>query len=230
MEKVKSFLVLIILGMVVIACSKKDSSDIDPVIPFYQDYKVVYKKYKNLTKAKATFREKNKDGIRLELQPPAKILCNGKTSSFSNVGNYFYNWEFPGNANASFILTDNKFRVFINNILFSEINDIAFPESFNTVNLNGTSVLHWVGTPLQEGEFVMAMIIQGDKFSGSYFIDSTGSTSIKLTEDLMFDLTSGNAELLLSRETHLGDVNQPDGDAGGRRIFLVETKKAIVLN
>ena len=46
----------------------------------------------------------------------------------------------------------------------------------------------------------------------------------------MFDLVPGNAELLLSRETHLGNVNHPDGNAGGRRVILVETKKAIVLN
>ncbi|MBE9482005.1 MAG: hypothetical protein IMY69_09945 [Bacteroidetes bacterium] len=230
MIKVNRFLVIFILGIVVIGCSKKKSSDIDPYIPFYQDYKVVYKKFKNLTKAKATFREKNKDGIRLELQYPAKILCNGKPSSFSNVGNYFYNWEFSGNADAYFKLTDNKLRVFNNSILFSEINDIGFPESFNTVNLNGTSVLHWSGTPLQEGEFVMAMILQGDKFSGSYFNDTIGSTSLALTNDIMFDLVPGNAELLLSRETHLGNVNHPDGNAGGRRVILVETKKAIVLN
>ena len=230
MKKANCILFIAILGMVVIGCSKKDSSDIDPVIPFYQDYKVVYKKYKNLTKAKATFREKNKDGIRLELQPPAKILCNGKTSSYSNVGNYFYNWEFSGNANAYFQLTDNRLRVFNNSILFSEINDIGFPESFNSVNLNGTSVLHWTGTPLQEGEFVMAMILQGDKFSGSYFNDTIGSTSLALTYDGMFDLVAGYAEILLSRETHLGNVSQPDGDAGGRRVILVETKKAIVLN
>ena len=91
MKKIKIFSVIFILGLVVVGCSSKKSSDIDPYIPFYQDYKVVYKKFKNLTKAKATFREKNKDGIRLELQYPAKILCNGKPSSFSNVGNYFYN-------------------------------------------------------------------------------------------------------------------------------------------
>jgi len=230
MKKANCILFIVILGMVVIGCFKKDSSDIDPVIPFYQDYKVVYKKYKNLTKAKATFREKNKDGIRLELQPPAKILCNGKTSSYSNVGNYFYNWEFSGNANAYFQLTDNRLRVFNNSILFSEINDIGFPENFNSVNLNGTSVLHWTGTPLQEGEFVMAMILQGDKFSGTYFNDTIGSTSLALTYDGMFDLVAGYAEILLSRETHLGNVSQPDGDAGGQRVILVETKKAIVLN
>ncbi|MCD4791451.1 MAG: hypothetical protein K8R37_15760 [Bacteroidales bacterium] len=230
MKKVNCILIIVILGVAIIGCEKKSSSDIDPVIPFYQDYKVVYKKYKNLTKAKATFREKNKDGIRLELQPPAKILCNGKTSSYSNVGNYFYNWEFSGNANAYFQLTDNRLRVFNNSILFSEINDIGFPESFNTVNLNGTSVLHWTGTPLQEGEFVMAMILQGDKFSGSYFNDTIGSTSLALTYDGMFDLVAGYAEIQLSRETYLGNVSQPDGDAGGQRVILVETKKAIVLN
>ncbi|MCK4406214.1 MAG: hypothetical protein KAV44_00920 [Bacteroidales bacterium] len=76
----------------------------------------------------------------------------------------------------------------------------------------------------------MAMILQGDKFSGSYFNDTIGSTSLALTNDIMFDLVPGNAELLLSRETHLGNVNHPDGNAGGRRVILVETKKAIVLN
>lgn len=230
MKKVKSFLVLLILGMAIIGCNKKSSSDIDPEIPFYQDYKVIYRKYKNLTKAKATFREKNKNGIRLELQPPAKILCNGKPSSFSNAGNYFYNWQFSGNENAYFQLTDNKSRIFNNSILLHEINDIGFPDSFNTVNLDGTTALNWTGTPLQEGEFVMATIYQGDKFSGNYYIDSIGSTSIELTKDLMFDLTPGNAELILSRETHIENVTNPDGDAGGRRIIVVETKKTIILN
>ncbi|MCD4746732.1 MAG: hypothetical protein K8R58_10580, partial [Bacteroidales bacterium] len=69
-----------------------------------------------------------------------------------------------------------------------------------------------------------------DKFSGSYFNDTIGSTSLALTNDIMFDLVAGDAEILLSRETHLGDVSQPDGDAGGRRVILVEAKKAIVLN
>lgn len=230
MKKAKSILSIVILGMIIIGCSSKKSSDIDPHIPFYQDYKVVYKKHKNITRVKATFREKNADGIRLELQLPAKVLCNGKGSSFSNVENYFYHWEFSGNADALFQLTDNRSHVFSNQILFSEVNDISFPTSFNTVDLNGTTVLHWVGTPLKEGEFVTATIVQGDKFSGNYFIDTIGSTSIALTKDLMLDLTSGNADIDLLRETHLGNVIQPDDDAGGRRVILVETKKTIVLD
>jgi len=225
-----SVLLLSVLSMMVIGCSNKKSSDIDPHIPFYQDYKVIYRKHKNLTIAKATFREKNADGIRLELLPPAKVICNGQGSSFSNVENYFYHWQFSGNANAIFQLTDNRSHIFNNQILFSEINDIGIPESLNTVDLNGTTVLHWVGAPLKEGEFVMATIVQGDKFSGDYFTDSIGSTSIALTKDLMFDLTSGNAEIDLWRETHLGDVTQPDEDAGGRRVIRVEIKKPIELD
>ncbi len=223
-------LLLFVLSMIVTGCSNKKSSDIDPHIPFYQDYKVIYRKHKNLTIAKATFREKNADGIRLELLSPAKVLCNGQGSSFSNVENYFYHWQFSGNADANFQLTDNRSHIFNNQILFSEINDIAIPASFNTVDLNGNTVLHWDGTPLKEGEFVMATIVQGDKFGGDYFTDTIGSTSIALTKDLLFDLTSGNAEIELLRETHLGDVTQPDEDAGGRRIISVEVKKNIVLN
>ena len=225
-----SVLLLFALSMIVNGCSNKKSSDIDPHIPFYQDYKVIYRKHKNLTVAKATFREKDANGIRLELLSPAKVLCNGQGSSFSNVENYFYHWQFSGNADAVFQLTDNRSHIFNNQILFSEINDIGIPENFNTVDLNGTTVLHWVGTPLKEGEFVMATIIQGDKFSGDYFTDTIGSTSITLTKDLMLDLTSGNAEIDLWRETHLGDVTNSDEDAGGRRVIRVEIKKTIVLD
>jgi len=218
---------LFLLLTAILGCSKKESSDVDPNIPFYQDYKMVYKKFDNITKAKATFREKNKDGTRLELKAPAKVLCNSQSSSFSNVGNYFYNWEFPGNADAHFQLTDNKSRVFNNSIFYSEIRNIDFKETFLKVDLNGTSVLAWIGEPLQEGEFVMVIITQGDQSSGSWFTDVTSATSIDLTKDLMFNLTTGNAEILLSRETHLGDVAEPDGDAGGQRIILVEVKKTI---
>jgi len=225
-----SVLFLFILSMLVIGCSHKKSSDIDPHIPFYQDYKVIYRKHKNLTIAKATFREKNADGIRLELLAPAKVLCNSQGSSFSNVGNYFYHWQFSGNTDVDFQLTDNRPYIFHNRILFSEINDIEIPESFNTVDLNGTTVLHWVGTPLKKDEFVMVMILQGDKSSGDYFTDTIGSTSIALTKDLMLDLISGNAEIEVWRETNLGDVTQPDEDAGGRRIICVEIKKNIVLD
>lgn len=51
------------------------------------------------------------------------------------------------------------------------------------------------------------MILQGDKFSGTYFNDTIGSTSLALTYDGMFDLVAGHAGIQLSRETHLGNVS-----------------------
>ena len=211
------------------SCSKVDSNDLDPKVPFYQDYKVVYKKHENTTKAKATFRVKNSSGVRIELESPASILCNDRSSSFSNIENYFYHWNFDGIADVSFKLTDNKSRVFNNQILFSEVLDIDFPESFNIVMLDGTTTFSWIGEPLMEGEFIYGVIVQNEFYSQQFFVDEPGTTSFILPANYMNDLSPGTAKFQIFRESHINTVEEEDLDAGGRRITIVETVKTVTL-
>lgn len=210
-----------------LGCSA-DSNTISSEVPFYQDYKVTYNKSNNTLKAQATFRISNDEGKRLELKSPAKILCNGKTSPWTRLDNYFYNWDFKGKVDAKFVLTNNKEQTIENKILSSEINDVAIPDSFKTVKLNESTVFTWQGEALKENEYLRVELSQGTETSSLLSTDKLGAKSIEITKGALSTLKPGEATFMVYREL-TKDVEVKDASAGGRRVIAVTTEKKITI-
>lgn len=220
---------LLLLGVLVtLSCERIDSNNLKLEVPFYQDYKVTYNKEKNTLVAEATFRANDASGVRLELNSPAKITCNGKTSnSFLKIGHYFYSWDFEGKKDVNFVLINNKGKSFNNQILFSNLNDITIPDDL-IITLDGNTNFTWIGTPLQKNESISAKIVQGEEYFTFSFDDRKGATSFKFPKAFLDNFKKGEASLIITRSL-IKSVTEGDLEAGGELNMAVVTKNKIEL-
>ena len=187
------------------ACAKEESDDLPVSTPVYQDLKVLYDKPDNRTRAYATFRN----------------------TTYTELDNYFYRWSEEGMVDGVFRYTKEGVGTFLNTISRADTNDINVPNGVVLSQLNGGQVF-WSGRPLESGETVSAELKQGSTSSSSVNVSVTGTQSIQLPASLFTNLTTGTAELYLTR-TRTMSIQQSDGSAGGRRIWEVEARGTVAI-
>ena len=210
------------------ACAKEESDDLPVSTPVYQDLKVLYDKPDNRTRAYATFRKSSSLGVRLQLTGGSSITFNNESyTTYTELDNYFYRWSEEGMVDGVFRYTKEGVGTFLNTISRADTNDINVPNGVVLSQLNGGQVF-WSGRPLENGETVSAELKQGSTSSSSVNVSVTGTQSIQLPASLFTNLTTGTAELYLTR-TRTMSIQQSDGSAGGRRIWEVEARGTVAI-
>lgn len=218
----------IALPMLFASCAKEESDDVPVETPIYQDYKVLFDKPENRTRAYATFRKNSSLGVRLQLTGGSSITFNGNSyTTYTELDNYFYRWAADGMVEVVFRYTKEGVGQFVNTIARADTNDIDVPNGVAISRTNGGQV-YWWGVGLEPGETVSAKLKQGSTTTSSVTVTTSGAESIQLPPSLMTNLAAGTADLYLTRTRTLG-LQQADGGAGGRRIVEVEARGTVTL-
>jgi hypothetical protein len=218
----------IALPMLLASCAKEESDDLPVETPIYQDYKVLFDKPENRTRAYATFRKNSSLGVRLQLTGGSSITFNGNSyTTYTELDNYFYRWAADGMVDVVFRYTKEGVGQFVNTIARADTNDIDVPNGVVISRTNGGQV-YWWGIALEPGETVSAKLKQGSTTTSSVTVTTSGAESIQLPPSLMTNLAAGTADLYLTRTRTLG-LQQADGGAGGRRIVEVEARGTVTL-
>ena len=218
-------IISIVIILVTISCKTKDSIEVQTNI--FQDLKAEFRVDDNKTIGWATFREKDEDGIRLELSGEASVLFNGeKHDKFSNLDNYFYSWNTHGLEDVEYTFTDNSGTSFTNKILLNDTINISIPINFIDIELDKTMQVKWVGKPLGENEEIQMYIKQGNLISGLSFLGEEGASIIEMEPSFFDNLSVGEAVLYIERTRTINNIEQAD-EAGGRKVLSVVRNKTI---
>lgn len=218
----------LLLPLFLVACRKEESSELPEDTYIYQDYKVIFDKPENRTRAFATFRKNSSLGVRLELTGGSSIRFNNENwTSYTELDNYFYRWSDEGMVDVEFSFTSAGVGVFANSITRTDTFDVVVPTGVVLSRTNGGQVF-WTGRPLVAGETMKAQLKQSGVNSSTTTLQTAGATSIQLSADIVSSLTAGTADLYLTRTRTLG-LQQQDGNAGGRRIVEVETRGSVTI-
>jgi hypothetical protein len=218
----------LVLPLLLVACRKEESAELPEDTYIYQDYKVLFDKPENRTRAFATFRKNSSLGVRLELTGGSSIRFNNENwTSYTELDNYFYRWTDEGMVDVEFSFTNAGIGVFTNSITRADTFDVQIPTGVVLSRTNGGQVF-WVGRPLVAGETMKAQVKQSGVNSSTSTVQTTGAASIQLSADQLSSLSAGTADLYLTRTRTLG-LQQSDGGAGGRRIVEVEARGTVTL-
>jgi hypothetical protein len=218
----------VVLLVMLSACRKEDSSQLPDNTPIHQDYKVLFDKPENRTRAFATFRKNNAWGTRLQLTGGSGITFNGSGyTTYTELDNYFYRWSTNGMSSVVFRFTKEGVGDLLNGISLSDTIDVAVPGGISVSIPNGAQVF-WIGHPLQAGESVVAQLRQGSTSTSKVTVTTVGAQSVVIPSSVLSTLSPGTAELYLTRSRTLG-IQQADGSAGGRRIVEVEARGTIAV-
>lgn len=223
---------LIIAVILFASCEHESSTILEPNELVYQDLLVRYEYLPNdktRTIAQATFRRKDKSGVRLKLENEKSILFNKEGyKSFSTIFDYFYTWEYDGIIQkGEFNFIKDKDRRFVNAISHSEIVATKIPSSFTKVKIDKNNELLWEGSPLKQGENIQLYFKQGEETGGSSFVSTEGAKKIEFGEIILDKLKKGKAVLYLKRSTVL-DSNKIESDGKNnvkRTVEIVVTKE-----
>jgi hypothetical protein len=224
----KPLIAFIALPAALAACRKESSSDLSPAVPIYQDYKVIFDKPDNKTRAFATFRKHNSLGTRLELTGASTITFNGNGyTSYTEIDNYFYRWSTSGLSGVTFRYVKEGDDEFQNGIALADTFDVSIPLGVALSTVNGGQV-QWVGRPLEQGETLKAQLKQGSSSSSTVTVNTAGAQVVQLPASMVSAMTVGTADLYLTRTRTLG-LQQADGSAGGRRVVEVEARGTVAI-
>lgn len=224
----KPLVAIIALSAALAACRKESSSDLAPAVPIYQDYKVVFDKPDNKTRAFATFRKHNSLGTRLELTGGSSVTFNGNGyASYTELDNYFYRWVANGLSGVTFRYLKEGSGEFQNSIALADTFDVNIPLGVVLSTVNGGQV-PWVGRPLEQGETLKAQLKQGSSSSSTVTVNTTGAQVVQLPASMVSAMSVGTADLYLTRTRTLS-LQHADGNAGGRRVVEVEARGTVVI-
>lgn len=221
-------LIILPLAVLLLSCRKEESSEIAPETSIYQDYKVLFDKPENRTRAFATFRRGGSWGTRLQLTGGSSITFNGNPhSTYTELDNYFYRWSTNGIVDVAFRFDRAGGGIFDNSVLRADTFDIAVPADVSISRVNGGQV-YWIGRPLAEGERLEVWLRQNNSNTSKTTISTTGATAVFLPSSVTSGLSQGTAELYLNRSRTL-HLQEGDGNAGGRRIVEVEARGTVTV-
>ena len=223
MKVLKKYIYIAALFLGLLGCEKEDSSDVNPDVPIYQDFKVVYDMDNTETKALATFREGDENGSRLILNNSASIFINDKKIEYSsNVTNYFYKTILENIIDVNYNFTKNNGTSFSNTVSFIDRPELKMENSIDTVKLDGSSKVYWQSGDLQNNEAINFSIHQGGITGGAGYHSKSGTNYVELGAIIVNDLSEGSAELHIGREKIIEELDEGDQSISNGR-YIIET-------
>jgi hypothetical protein len=221
-------IIILALSILLVACRKEESDTLPEDTSIYQDYKVIFDKTDNRTRAYATFRRSNSWGTRLQLTGGASITFNGNAhSTYTELDNYFYRWNTTGMVDVNFRFTRSDGAWFENSILRNDTNDVAVPANLVLSRTNG-GLATWIGQPLVQGERMEVWVRQNGSNTSKTTLDVAGTSAIFIPGTVLSSLTIGTADLYFNRSRTVA-LNEGDNNAGGRRIIEVEARGTVTI-
>jgi len=225
--RIPAFL-LLALTILLVGCRKEESDTLPEDTSIYQDYKVIFDKPENRTRAFATFRKRNSWGTRLQLTGGSSITFNGNGhTTYTELDNYFYRWNTNGLVDVNLRFTRSDGAWFENSILRSDTNDVAVPVDITLSRTSGGTAT-WIGQPLVQGERMEVWLRQNNSNTSKTTVDVAGTQAVFLPASIVSGLTQGTAELHFNRSRTVA-LNEGDGNAGGRRIIEVEARGTVTI-
>lgn len=222
------FALLLVLSVLLVGCRKEDSDTLPEDTSIHQDYKVIFDKPENRTRAFATFRRNNSWGTRLQLTGGASITFNGNGyTTYTELDNYFYRWNTNGMVDVDFRFTRSDGAWFENSILRSDTNDVSVPADISLSRTNG-GLVTWIGRPLLQGERMEVWVRQNGSNTSKTTMDVAGTSAVFIPNNVLNGLTAGTADLYFNRSRTVA-LNEGDGNAGGRRIIEVEARGTVTI-
>ena len=208
---VLSCLVLMAIGFVSCVKEASDSVDQDKI---HVAYELFYDKNRDVTEARATFRFSNPVGTLLELSNPSFVRFNNDVLLYEPVFS-FYKKEYSGYVTAgNFTFSDTKGKVFVNAI--SNVDPIAFPTSFTSVNKANSYTLAWVGTPVARNQLVGVGMGSTTAISGQLFGQHLeGAIDIVLDANKLQSVATTNGQVVAVMDRYLVKPLEQGTSAGG---------------
>lgn len=213
----KLLLLFSLIGLVLTSCHREDSDSVDQD-KIYVRYVLEYNSDEDITYARAQFRFGNATGTILELVDNASISFNGDALPWK-AGLAYYEKEYAGLVTTgNFSYTDVDGSTFANTANLPA--SIAFPASFDTVNINNAYDLIWDGGAIQTNEHV-AVTIEGTNTTGtlqSWINLVPGATNIILDANKLGNLGVGHSKCWMDRvvETEPAQATSRGGIVVGR--------------
>ncbi len=221
-------LALLSIALLFTACAKEEIDDLPEDTAIYQDYKVLFDKPDNRTRAYAAFRKSSSLGVRLQLTGGASITFNDEAhTSYTEIDNYFYRWNTTGFKGVFLRFTKTDGAYFDNAILLADTNDVSVPNGITISRTNGGQVF-WIGQPLEQGETLEAWLVQSGTTTSKTTVNTTGAGSVFIPASITSNLSNGTAELYFNRGRTL-PLNEGDSNAGGRCIIEVEARGTVTI-
>lgn len=221
-------ILILALSVLLTACRKEESDNLPTDTSIYQDYKVIFDKHENRTRAFATFRKSNSWGTRLQLTGGASITFNGNVhSTYTELDNYFYRWSTTGLVDVEFRFTRSDGAWFVNSISRNDTNDVAVPANIVLSRTNG-GLATWIGQPLVQGERMEVWLRQNGSNSSKTTLDVAGTSAIFIPATVLSGLDIGTADIYFNRSLTVA-LNEGDHNAGGRRIIEVEARGTVTI-
>ena len=204
---------LVLIAMSFVSCVKEASNTVDQD-KIYVNYELFYDKNRDVTEARATFRFSNPLGTLLELSNPSFVKFNNDVLLYEPVLS-FYKKEYSGNVSTgSFTFSDTKGKAFVNPI--SNVEQIAFPSNFTTINKANSYTLTWVGNPVGQNQVVGIGMGSTTAISGTLFGQHLeGATDIVLDANKLQSVATTNGQVIVVMDRYIVKPLVQGTSAGG---------------
>jgi hypothetical protein len=204
---------LLVIATSFVSCVKEASNSVDQD-KIHVAYELFYDKNRDITEARATFRFSNPTGTLLELSNPSFVKFNNDQLLYEPVFS-FYKKEYSGNiTGGNFTFSDTKGKIFVNTI--SNVEPIAFPTNFTTINKANSYTLTWVGTPVGKGQLVGVGMGSTTAISGQLFGQHLeGATDIVLDANKLQSVATTNGQVVVVIDRYSVKTLEQGTSAGG---------------
>jgi len=209
MKTNRTFMSIVLLGLLLVSCKSNETSDSDKVAQseIYQSYFVEYDASQNEFEASASFRFGGENGTTLRLVDKSNIAYNNSPMNAQTSGwtgtSYVYKRNGTVGVEHTFLYVNNDKESFKNTIPLM----LAEPILKNpAISKSKGVVISWTGMPLSSKDKIEILI--SDSSQTHYFSpEIIGATSLTLKSTDLLPVKTGNGELSIVRRVTLSLQN-----------------------
>ena len=226
-------LLAFIIGAIVCACKKEESSGVDQD-KIYTTYEVYYDKNADITYARAQFRSNGATGTLLQLSSPAEVRFNGDLLALQSVPVY-YEKQYSGYVNGgTFVYIDTRGGAAhtLTNVV-SNVKIVSIPLSFASVTRNQSNTFAWVGDTIRANESTVLNLYNTSQLNFQLFTQaSVGTTDMILPASQVNNLAAGTSNATAELDRYRIDSLQarPSGGGGFLKTTYRTATKVISVN
>lgn len=220
------------LSVSIYSCKKVASDDLKDTVPYYQSYTVNYDKTNSQTSASATFRVRDVNGTKVDLNNGASVTANGTNPNGLQLVPSTYNWDLSGLVDVNFVLTKNSGTKITNTVAKTDIGDIAFPTNMPSIVSKAAGfTFSWAGDALASGETIL-VTVQGDPASSgltALITKTVTSGQVTISSSDLTNFAPGTIFITMERHKTL-TLDMKDDTSGGDISTTIKIKKDLALN
>lgn len=188
------------------SCVSNETANSDTVkqSEIYQSYTITYDAGDMELSATAFFRFGGSAGTTLNLVKPSNIFFNGQEMVMGKniFSGTFYetNLQVQPAKSYAFVFTDTDNKTYANTATIDPIDINDYPKTIKKAE--GLKVT-WNGSPVQQNEKVYVSLEGKEFMNCSSSTEIVGTNSVEISVELLKDLKTGDANIVLKREKNL---------------------------